>query len=449
MNTTSSSDSVWERNRTLLKGFLIGFLILIMLIPQAFIRSLVSEREQRRQEVVEEVSSKWASSQNITGPLLIVPYLAPGARAGSHERRNAYVLPDQLKINGSILPEVRSRSLYSVTLYRSDLELTGRFDALPLQKLQIDPAQVLWNEVKLVVGLDDARGLEEEVALNWNNAPSMMEAGVPENGVVSEGLSLPVNAQAGGAFNIRIKLKGSDYLHFTPVGKTTEVSLQSPWKDPKFDGQYLPSQQAAITDKGFTAKWKIMQVSRSYPQYWTKADMPVRASAFGVQLIQPADNYAKTDRSVKYALLFIGLTFIVFFFIELLQKKQIHPLQYLMVGLALCIFYTLLLSISEYTGFNPAYLIAATATVSLIGIYVWGIFRNGKIAMGFTTALAGLYGYIYILIQLQDYALLFGSIGLFIILAVIMLYSRKIDWYHTGRNTPPETPYTSSSTEAV
>lgn len=440
MNATSYVESVWDRNRALLKGLLIGFLILIMLIPQVFISNLVREREQRRQEVVTEVSSKWATSQNITGPLLIVPYTTTDEKTHVQERRNAYFLPEQLKINGNIQPEVRKRSLYSVTLYHSDLQLTGRFDALPLQKLQIDPAQVLWNEVKLAVGIDDARGLEEEVALNWNNTPSVMEAGVPENGVVGDGLSLAVNAQNGGSFDIRIKLKGSDYLHFTPVGKTTEVHVQSPWKDPKFEGQYLPSQQADVTDKGFSATWKIMQVSRSYPQYWTRADMPVKASAFGVQLIQPTDNYAKTERSVKYALLFIGLTFIVFFFIELLQKKQIHPLQYLMVGLALCIFYTLLLSISEYTGFDPAYLVAATATVALIGIYVWGIFRNGKTAFGFTAALAGLYGYIYILIQLQDYALLFGSIGLFVILAVIMLYSRKIDWYNTGKNTAPELP---------
>jgi inner membrane protein len=448
MNTTPS-DSVWDRNRTLLKGLLIGFLILIMLIPQVFISNLVNEREQRRQQVVEEVSSKWATAQNITGPLLIVPYVKANEKTHAPERRNAYFLPDQLKINGNLQPEVRKRSLYSVTLYHSDLELTGRFDALPLQKLQIDPSEVLWNEVKLAVGIDDARGLEEEVMLHWNNAATAMEAGVPENGVVNDGLSTVVNAQAGGAFSLHIKLKGSEYLHFTPVGKTTEVTLQSPWKDPKFEGQYLPSQQADVTDKGFVAKWKIMQVSRSYPQYWTRSDMQVRSSAFGVQLIQPTDNYAKTDRSVKYALLFIGLTFVVFFFIELLQKKQIHPLQYLMVGMALCIFYTLLLSISEYTGFDPAYLVAATATVSLIGIYVWSIFRNGKTAAGFTAALAGLYGYIYILIQLQDYALLFGSIGLFIILAVIMLYSRKIDWYNTGRHTTPQIPHPSPSTDML
>jgi inner membrane protein len=439
MNTIPS-ESVWDRNRILLKGLLIGFLILIMLIPQVFISNLVNEREQRRQQVVEEVSSKWAGSQSITGPLLIVPYVKTNEKTHVPERRNAYFLPDQLKINGSLLPEVRKRSLYSVTLYHSDLELSGRFDALPLQKLRIDPSEVLWNEVKLAVGIDDARGLEEEVRLDWNNTAAPMEAGVPENGVLNDGLSSLVNTQNGGTFRIHIKLKGSDYLHFTPVGKTTEVTLQSPWKDPKFEGQYLPSQQAEVTDKGFVAKWKIMQVSRSYPQYWTKSDMQISSSAFGVQLIQPADNYAKTDRSVKYALLFIGLTFVVFFFIELLQKKQIHPLQYLMVGMALCIFYTLLLSISEYTGFDPAYLIAATATVSLIGIYVWSIFRNGKTATGFIAALAALYGYIYMLIQLQDYALLFGSIGLFVILAVIMLYSRKIDWYNTGRhNASPAT----------
>lgn len=432
---TIPSASIWDRNRILIKGLLIGFLILLMLIPQAFIHSLVSEREQRRQEVVAEVSSRWAEAQNIIGPVIALPYMAQAAKQGTEERRMAYFLPEQLKISGTVQPEVRKRSLYNVTLYHADLQLDGRFDPLPLQKLQIDPSKVLWNEARLLMGINDARGLEEDVMLNWNHADTPMEAGLPDQAIADAGLNAPVNVQNGGSFRVHLKLKGSDFLHFSPVGKTTKVSLQSAWKDPKFDGQYLPSRQAVISEKGFSAQWKVMQVSRSFPQYWTNTEVHPGTAAFGVQLIQPTDNYAKTDRSIKYALLFIGLTFVVFFFIELLQKKQIHPLQYLMVGIALSIFYTLLLSVSEYTGFDLAYLIAATATVLLIGIYVWSIFRKGKTAIGFTTALAGLYGYIYILIQLQDYALLFGSIGLFVILAVIMLYSRKIDWYHTGNTT--------------
>lgn len=428
-----------EKNRNIIKGFLIGFLILLMLIPAAFIHNLVDERKQRQQEVINEVSDKWASAQTVNGPVLLVPYKTyetlKDGKVIEH-RQNAYLLPSQLKIVSNVQPEVRHRSLYNVTLYRSAISINGQFDTQPLTLLKLDPDAILWDESRLILGLDDARGLEEEVKLSWNGHARTLESGVPENQVVKTGLStsVPFDTQKTNGFVIQLKLRGSEQLYFTPVGKITDVTINSPWKDPAFDGQYLPVKTTPINNHGFSANWKVLQVSRNYPQVWTNGTYDLRASAFGVRLIQPADNYAKTERSVKYALLFIALTFTVFFFIEIIQKRQIHPLQYLMVGFALCVFYTLLLSISEYTGFNPAYIISGIATVLLIGIYVWSLFKKTKIAIGFTTALAGLYTYIFVLIQLQDYALLFGSIGLFIILSVLMYWSRKIDWYDTAKS---------------
>lgn len=435
---TENIPGFYERNKTLLKGFLIGFLILLMLIPAAIVSNLVSERQERQAEVVKEVSSKWAGEQTIIGPIVIVPYKVYVQQGSATIAKTMYLnlLPESLLINGNAIPEVRRRSLYTVMLYRSDIELSGSFNPSEVQRWNIAPQDIMWEQSKLVLGLNDARGLEEEVVLNWDNTKKTMEAGVINSGVVSSGLNTSVAFDSAGkaSFNVRIKLKGSSRLYFTPVGKTTEVNLKSAWKSPAFDGQYLPDKPAVISADGFNAHWKILQVSRNYPQCWPSGNTyEVEKSAFGVKLIQPADGYAKTDRSVKYAILFIALTFTVFFFIEILQKKQVHPLQYILVGLALCIFYTLLLSISEYTGFNPAYFIAAVATVSLIGSYVWGIFKTFKIAAGFIFALGGLYTYIFILIQLEDYALLFGSIGLFVILAIIMYYSRKIDWYNTSK----------------
>lgn len=435
---TENIPGFYERNKTLLKGFLIGFLILLMLIPAAIVSNLVSERQERQAEVVKEVSSKWAGEQTIIGPIVIVPYKVYVQQGSATITKTMYLnlLPESLLINGNAIPEVRRRSLYTVMLYRSDIELSGSFNPSEVQRWNIAPQDIMWEQSKLVLGLNDARGLEEEVVLNWGNTKKTMEAGVINSGVISSGLNTSVAFDSAGkaSFNVRIKLKGSSRLYFTPVGKTTEVNLKSAWKSPAFDGQYLPDKPAVISADGFNAHWKILQVSRNYPQCWPSGNTyEVEKSAFGVKLIQPADGYAKTDRSVKYAILFIALTFTVFFFIEILQKKQVHPLQYILVGLALCIFYTLLLSISEYTGFNPAYFIAAVATVSLIGSYVWGIFKTFKIAAGFIFALGGLYTYIFILIQLEDYALLFGSIGLFVILAIIMYYSRKIDWYNTSK----------------
>lgn len=431
------SISFFDRHRILIKGFLIGFLTLLMLIPAALIDHLVEERASRHQQVVSEVSSKWASAQTIVGPVLLVPYTYSYKGSDGKEitlRKFAHFLPEQLRINGQASPEVRKRSLYQVTLYRSSLSVEGSFVPLPLQSMNLDAQQMIWNEARLILGITSAVGLEDEVSLQWNGITAKMEAGVPENGAVKEGLSIPVsvNPSAGSSFSLSLKLRGSENLYFTPVGKTTDVTLRSSWQHPAFDGSYLPINAAEIDKNGFNAHWRILASSRNYPQAWKDNQIDLKPSAFGVRLIQPADGYVKTSRSVKYAILFIALTFAIFFFLELLQKRQVHPLQYLLVGFALCIFYTLLLSISEYTGFNIAYGIAASAVVTLIGLYVWSVFHSGRTALGFTAALSGLYMYIYILIQLEDYALLFGSIGLFVIVAILMYASRKVNWYGTA-----------------
>lgn len=431
----------WEANKLLIKGVTIGLLILIMLIPSAFITNLVQERAERQQEVIAEVSRKWAEPQTIVGPILMLPYnvYSTNSKGETVTTKNiAYFLPDKLDINGALKPENRHRSIYEVMLYRSDITLNGSFDILNLATLNIKPEDVTWKEARLVMGINDTRGLEDEVTVRWNNSNQKLEAGTPENNVLPAGLSTPVacNPEAPATFSINLKVKGSEYFYFTPVGKVTSVNIKSPWNNPAFDGKYLPSIVSDLSDKGFNATWKIRQASRSYPQAWTNSSQKFSESSFGVRLIQPTDSYAKTERSVKYALLFISLTFTVFFFIELLQKKQIHPLQYFLVGIALSVFYTLLLSFSEYIGFNKAYAIAASGTIILIGSYVWSIFRQTKIALGFTLALGSLYAYIFFLIQLQDYALLFGSVGLFVVVALAMYSSRKVDWYRVGKKQP-------------
>lgn len=388
--------------------------------------------------MIHEVSSKWAGSQTITGPVLVVPYTQRTTTTDEKiiaETKLAYFLPDELSVSGDITPQIRKRSLYDVALFRSRLNLSGTYKPLATAALQLQDADVQWGSARLLLGIGDARGLEEEVTVQWNGLPQTLEAGVPENTVVQNGLSAPVGIAAGGAvkFSLSLALRGSVHLYVTPVGKATTVTLASKWKHPAFDGAYLPNNQPQVSDSGFTARWNVLQVSRSYPQQWKDAQQAIEASAFGVRLVQPADSYVKTSRSVKYAILFIGLTFIVFFLMEIIQKKQVHPLQYILVGITLCIFYTLLLSVSEYLGFNTAYFTAAAATTLLIAMYVWSLYRSGSTGLGFGAALGGLYGYIYILLQLEDYALLFGSIGLFLILAVLMYVTRKIDWYGAGK----------------
>lgn len=442
----NNDGNLWVNNRSLFKGFFIAFTTLLLLIPSAFIRSLVSERQMRQQEAIAEVSSKWGQRQMITGPIIMIPYLAPSAEPKApREKHWAYFLPEQLNIQSKLDTEERNRTIYRVTLYKTNLKVEGKFKPLTEVTQTYNNVEWQYSQAQLLMGISDVRGLSDEVSLQWSNNTAEtinLNTGVPNNQVINAGMSLPFDAtpllDKETNFNIEIHLKGSDYLQFVPVGRTTQVAMQSPWKDPAFDGSYLPDSKT-IDSNGFTANWKILHVTRNFPQYWSSqigSTYNLESSAFGVKLLQPTDNYSKTDRSIKYAILFIALTFTFFFFVEMLQKKSMHPLQYILVGFALCIFYTLLLSISEYLGFNKAYLIAAFATITLITSYVHTQFQNKKTTSAFFVTISGLYLYIFVLIQLQDYALLCGSIGLFIIIAFIMHYSQRIQWSPTDTQRP-------------
>ena len=431
----------WQRNRVTFKGISVGILILVLLIPTAFIHELIIERKHRQVEVAAEVSSKWAGSQTITGPFLMVPYTEEVKNSEGKlvlVRHIAYFLPEQLEINGNILPEVRSRSIYKVVLYKSILQVQGGFSAERFADLGINPGSLSLNEAQLCFGLTDNRGIDDQLSINWNGNEKSFNAGVPKNALVNSGVSVPVSVNENDSarsfsFDIQLKLKGSEHLFFTPLGRQTQVKLQSPWANPSFDGRFLPANKV-VTDKGFNAEWKILHFNREFPQAWSDSEINVGSSSFGLNLLQPNDAYAKTLRAVKYAILFISLTFCLYFFIELFQNRSVHPMQYILVGLALCIFYTLLLSVSEYLNFNLSYAIAAAATVLLITLYTKSLFEKWMIGILFGVFLGLLYTFIFILIQLQDGALLFGSIGLFILLATVMYYSRKIDWNYSTRS---------------
>lgn len=443
---TKPSVSFWQRNAVLIKAIVVGFLILVLLIPNAFITDLVRERQQRQTEVIAEVSSKWASAQTITGPFLLVPYkefVTTDKGKTQTVRKLAYFLPEQLKVNGTLYPEIRHRSIFQIVLYKSDMQLSGTFLKPDVTALGIAPENVLWNEVRFCIGLTDNRGIAEQLKLQINQSAADMNAGVPENMLATSGVNalVPDFSQAGtnqANFSLQLKLKGSERLFFTPVARETDVQLAASFPNPSFDGKFLPV-ASTLTDTGFKANWHVLHFTRDVPQSWTGQQVELVKHEFGVQLLQGVDSYSKTMRSVKYALLFISLTFFLFFFIELLKKTSVHPLQYILVGFALSIFYTLLLSIGEYTGFNYAYLIATVATVGLITFYTKSVFGQWPVAIALFVFLTALYSFIYILIQLQDGALLFGSIGLFVLLAIVMYYSRKVDWYGTKRETETDT----------
>ncbi len=420
-----------QKSRFLLKGLLIAGLILLLMIPAWFVKDLVQEREARQQEAFTEVSSKWAGKQNFTGPILVIPYNEPvkltNGTTGT-QKKYAYLLPDKLSIAATVNPEKKYRGIYEVMLYTAQLNIQGSFSPATLHTLQLPAEAILWKEAYVCATLTDAKGLKEQVSLQWNDTVVTLEPTSLRNNILQEGFAAPVTISPERAisFSGKVVLNGSQQLLFTPLGKETTVTMASAWPDPSFTGSQLPLHQ--ITENGFEATWKSFSHSRNFPQVWKDQNVSFSSADFGTELFIPVNTYQKTMRSVKYAMLCIILTFAAFFLIETIHKKAVHPFQYCLIGLALLLFYTLLLSIGEYTGFNIAYSIASLATILLIAWFVKGILQSGKLTTILSVVLALLYSYVFSILQLQDYSLLLGSIGLFLTLAAIMNFSKKIQW---------------------
>jgi len=427
--------NTWQKSKVIVKGLMIGVLALLLLIPADFVQNLIKEREARQKEAITEVSSKWAGRQNITGPVLVIPYTKAGKDNNGLSitiKSFAYFLPDRLNIESTVKPEKRYRGIYEVMLYSSSIKLNGTFTPLALQKLNLGPGDMLWNEAYVCLGITDAKGLKDELQVRWNDSTLSLTPSAVNNAVLKEGFVSPLTINESTAsstirFSSQVSLNGSEQLLFTPVGKQTTVQMQSTWPDPSFTGNQLPD-SSMITKNGFEAKWKSLSHTRSFPQAWKDDSYNLASASFGADLFVPVNSYQKTTRSVKYAILCILLSFTAFFLIETNNKKSVHPVNYALIGFALILFYTLLLSFSEYIGFNEAYAVATTATVGLITWFVKGLLQSMKLSLLLSLVLVLLYSYIFSILQLQDYALLLGSVGLFLTLAVVMYYSRKVQW---------------------
>jgi len=425
------------RNSIALKLLAIAVLTVLLLIPTAFIAALIQDRANTQEEAIAEVSSKWGAEQTITGPLLTVPYkkFITKDEGGVEEViEYAHFLPDELNINGEVFPEVLTRDIYEVVVYNAKLKIDGRFSPLNFDNWDISAGNIIWADAFVSLGIPDMKGVGEAIALNWNGSNYEFNPGIKSNDVVESGVSIKVPVgNADNSFSLELNLNGSQELNVIPLGRETNVGLTSNWASPSFRGVFLPDSRE-VTDDGFTADWKVLHLNRNYAQSWTgNAPSSVSQSVFGVELLIPVDQYQKSMRSIKYAIMLIALTFLIFFFVEVLNNRRIHPIQYILVGLALCIFYLLLLSISEHLNFNQAYIISSIATILLITTYAKSVFKSSRLTSLQGLILVILYGFMYVLIQLEDYALLIGSIGLFVVLAIVMYISRKIDWYEIGK----------------
>lgn len=416
----------------------LAVLILILLVPAYLITQLIGERESRRSEVLEDIHNSWAQRQSVVGPLLAIPYRLSEAGDGRGRVGYACFAPQKLGITGALKTETRYRGIFQTTLYTADLTLAGAFGPADFDKLGVPSNAVLWDQATLVIGLSDLRGLKENVAVTWGDQSLAMDTGADQVPTLGAGMHVLLPAEslqsmAGTKdFSLKLSLKGSQGLSFAPVGRATTATLQSAWPAPSFKGRFLPEQRQ-IGGNGFEATWKVLDVNSGVPVAWlvgprgTTPDMT--AATFGVDLPLLVDNYRNTLRTTKYAVLFIVTLFAVFFFSEVFYGRRVHPIQYTLAGCGVVMFYLLLLSLSEHIGFALAYLIASLAVVLLMAGYAQGSFHRRGITVAIAGTLSVLYGYLYSLLQMEDYALLIGSIGLFVALSAIMYATRKVDWY--------------------
>jgi inner membrane protein len=448
-----SQPSFGKRYRTIIKLIGVGILILLLLIPLGMISGVLSDRLNRRNEAVGDITSSWGKQQCVIGPVLGIPYQYKfkavkeiAGPEGKVEKREveetaiaiSYFLPELLNVTSDAETQMLHRGIYDAAVFRAQVKLSGKFAPPDFSALKIDIKDVQWKDAFVTFAINDLRGTREGLVLEWGGTtrpllPGSQVPGYTTGATAALGDGKPISAPM--EFSISIDFNGSEGIYFAPFGVQNEATLKSNWPDPAFRGAFLPTDRNIRAD-GFDAKWKVSYYGRDYPQSWTSrtgnerfTSQAVSQSMFGAQFLSILDSYRYVERSIKYGVLFLVLVFTTFFLFEVTARQKIHPFQYLMVGAALCLFYLLLLSISEFLGFGYAYLIAAVASTLLITWYCRFFLGGGVRTLMIGAGLAGVYTFLYITLRQQDYALLMGAIALFIVLAVVMYVTRKVDWY--------------------
>jgi inner membrane protein len=432
-------------------------LCLLALIPLAMVRGIIAERQSLRDGVIRSFETETVGPQILKGPVLVIPYRktvtetseergsSQGAPVEIKRKRTVdgrlFFLPETLEIDGNAGVQERRRAIYKAQAYSANWKVAGRFDLPAHLAVGPDHAQYTWGTPELGFGIGDPRGLEPGVSLTLNGKHAALEAGTSVPGL-GRGVHAPVDtarAQSGVAqsveFELDMSLTGLNRVQFLPTGRTSTVKFASAWPHPSFFGPLLAQHQ--IDANGFRAVWKTSFLASDLPNEYAecfegKNCDAFNGAAFGVSLVEPADLYQQLERSVKYGLLFVGLTFIAFFLFDVLKQCPIHPVQYGLVGGALVIFYLLVTSLSEHIAFGYSYLLAAAACVVLIGYYVAYVIGSWQRGVLIAAMISALYGVLYIILRSEENSLLMGSVLLFALIAAIMIGTRKVDWYRLG-----------------
>ncbi len=425
----------------------VGVLTLVLLIPLLFVQNLIEERRQRQQQVVRDTSGKWGKSVFFYGPIIKVPYRIFTEAVSVNEKTNettvqkipqtqyAYFFPETLRNKSFVKTSLLRRNQYESVVYTGNMAFDGTYAMPDFSAAGIAPTDILWDKATVMVRTSNMKSIRDAVSIHIGGKKYTFEPRYSEQKDSVATLETgPIDAKAltGNTplnFNFNMVYNGSRQLRIVPIGKTTQVHIASNWASPGFTGHFLPADATKqITANGFAADWKILHINRAFPQQSFGTLPELGDFAFGVDFIIPVNEYQQNERAAKYGFLVIGLTFLIFFLIQVISKVRIHIFQYTMIGLALVMFYTLLVSITEHSSFLTAYIIASACVVAMIGLYSVSVLKGRKFPLLIAASLSALYGFIYVIIQMENYALLLGSIGLFAILAAVMYASRKIDW---------------------
>ena len=441
-----------KRFSTVFKMAGIFVLVLLLLIPLTMIKSVLFERLGRKNQAISEITSTWGKEQVIVGPVLVIPYRyyfkawKEEIVNGKYQKKEimdsatatAFFLPAEVKVKGELTPRKLHRGIYDAIVYSGKLSLSGTFTPPDFESLKVKDKDVLWKDAIITFGITDLRGISEALKVTWNGKTYSLLPGSKLD-CFSSGLHAQLYGVAPSqkkfTYEFNLNLNGSRGISFAPAGVQNDVTLASSWPDPSFKGAFLPKERK-ITPNGFEAQWQMSYYGRDYPQLWTDKDEKspfsydlVRKSLFGVELISLVDSYRNVERSIKYGILFIVFIFTAFFLFEVLSPVKIHVFQYTLVGAALCLFYLGLLALSEFISFPIAYLSGAAAATLLISLYSMKALKSGKRTMIIAALLAVIYVFLYVILHMQDYSLLAGTIGLFAALGTVMYATRNIDWY--------------------
>lgn len=425
----------------------VAMLAVALLIPLDMVRSIVRERHQTYRGVVAEIAGVWSGDQRVAGPILVLPYtervevrddyVTPqGEKKSSHHwetcERRAVILPDVLAYDGSLTPQLRQRGIYHVQVYTAELTVSGAFRDLRSAVESLTPAERLedieWSQAVVAFGLSDPRGIVEADGFDVNGHNVRARPGTTLEGVVPRGFNVAVGEAISDSFDFELPMviRGSGSLSFVPLGEITRAVLRSQWPHPSFLGDVLPAERT-VEDDGFSAEWTIPLLNRSYPQVWQAGSVvAVDEIDAGVRLFEPVALYDLVTRAVKYGLLFIALTFLTLGLIEYVTDVKLGLVQFVLIGVALAMFFLILVALAEHMGFATAYLLASSTVVVMNVLYCAAILRGFSTSLLVGAVLAAIYGVLYLILKAEDFALLGGTFLLVVALAVTMYLTRRI-----------------------